>query len=55
MSTTWDYDQTRWWTDAAGQEWICIPWDQASDITVPDQLRRVADQWEAENEREAGA
>lgn len=47
---TWDFDQARLWTDESGQEWLCIPWDPES--TYPEQLRRVADQWDAENSAE---
>jgi hypothetical protein len=42
--------------DAGGgkllQEWLIIPWPLNND--VPAMLRGVADEWEAENEREAG-
>jgi glycosyltransferase A (GT-A) superfamily protein (DUF2064 family) len=47
--TTWDFEQTRFWTDEHGQEWVCVP--TMGDVDVPTQLRRVADQWDSENAR----
>lgn len=38
-----------WWQvqgDSVG-EWVCIP--RVGDVSVPDLLRAVADQWEAGN------
>ena len=49
--TPWYYEKTRLWTDENGQEWVCIPWDPNS--TYPEQLRIVAAEWDAENERES--
>ena len=46
----WALEQTRYWTDDDGQEWVCVP--MTLDWDTPDLLHRVAIEWEAQNERD---